>query len=173
MKAILLKKHGNPGVLKAGEVPKPVPAAREVLVKNEFIGINYAEILSRKGLYGWSPERPYILGMESSGIIEQVGEDVDSSRLGQKVMVGAKYGTYAEYIVVPEMQAMPAIESYSMEENAAFLVNYLTSWVALVQMAGVKAGDKVLISAAAGGGRDCRSPVMCKIRLQRLRASGK
>ena len=151
MKAVILRKTGGPDILKSVDAPKPVPAAGEVLVKNEFVGINYAEILSRRGLYGWAPEKPYILGMESSGIIEQVGEGADKSRVGQKVIVGAKYGTYAEYTAVPDIQAVPAIEGYSMEENAAFLVNYITAWTALFRIAGVKPREKVLISAAAGG----------------------
>ena len=151
MKAIVLNKVGNADVMKITDTPKPRLSQGNVLVKNRYVGINYAEILSRKGVYGWSPKRPYILGMESSGVIEEVGEGVDNSRIGQKVIVGAKCGTYAEYTAVPELQAIPAVENYSMEENASFLVNYLTSWVALFRMAGIKPGDKVLISAAAGG----------------------
>ena len=151
MKAVILNKTGGPGVIKTKELTKPDLGSREVLVRNEYVGINFAEILSRRGLYGWSPKRPYIPGMESSGVIEKVGEAVDSGRLGQKVIVGAKYGTYAEYVAVPEKQAIPVIEQFSMEENAAFLVNFLTSWMALFRMAGVKSGERVLITAAAGG----------------------
>jgi len=151
MKAVILQKTGGPNILKPDEVAAPVPAEGEVLVRNKFIGINYAEILSRRGLYGWSPKRPYILGMESSGVIEKVGQGVDNNRIGQKVMVGAKYGTYAEYVTVPEIQAIPVIDKYSMEENAAFLVNFMTSWVSLFKLAKVKAGESVLITAAAGG----------------------
>jgi len=69
-----------------------------LLVKNQFVGINYAEILSRKGLYSWAVKRPYILGMESSGMIDDVGIGVDTKLVGQRVIVGTKYGTYAEKI---------------------------------------------------------------------------
>ena len=66
-------------------------------------------------------------------------------------MVGAKFGSYAEYINVPSVQAMPVIEGYAMDESAAFLVNYLTAWISLFRMANVKNGEKVLVTAAAGG----------------------
>ena len=151
MKAYLLKTSGKPNSLKISEIPNPVPVKGEVLVKLKYAGINYAEIMSRKGLYGWAPKRPYILGMEGSGIIEAVGEDVDKSRIGQEVMVGTQYGCYAEKIAVPSQQAIPCVPGYSLQESAAFLVNYLTAWVALFELAKIKQGEKVLITAAAGG----------------------
>lgn len=151
MKAILLRKSGGPGVLAAEEVPDPIPGRGEVLVRLHFTGINYAEILSRKGLYGWAVKRPYILGMEGSGIIEAVGEGVDAARIGQKVMVGSQNGAYAEKIALPQVRAVPAFEHFSMAENAAFLVNFMTAWVSLFSLARLEAGEKVLVTAAAGG----------------------
>jgi len=151
MRAYTLKRSGKPSVLKITDIPAPKPQENEVSVKMNYIGINYAEIMSRKGLYSWAPKRPYILGMEGSGIIEDVGEGVEKSRIGQEVMVAAQYGCYAENVVVPEQQAIPAFEGYSMQESAAFLVNYMTAWAALFELAKVQKDDKVLITAAAGG----------------------
>lgn len=151
MKAIVLRKNGGPGVLRTEEVKKPRPGNGEVGVSVKFAGINYAEILSRKGIYGWAPKKPYIPGMECSGVIEETGEGVDRSRTGESVMVGAKYGCYAEYVVVPANNAVPVIDGFSYEEAASFLVNYMTAWVALFKMARTGKGDKVLITAAAGG----------------------
>ena len=71
--------------------------------------INYAEILSRTGLYGWAPKLPYILGMEAYGEIDVVGPGVEHRHVGERVIVGTQYGSYAESIVVPEPQAQPAI----------------------------------------------------------------
>ncbi|MDH5599105.1 MAG: alcohol dehydrogenase catalytic domain-containing protein, partial [Cyclobacteriaceae bacterium] len=127
MKAYLLKTTGKPETLKIHEVPEPTTGKGEVKVKIKKIGINYAEILSRKGYYSWAPKRPYIPGMESYGIIEEVGEGVSSERIGEKVIVGSQYGNYAEKIVVNEKQALPHIEGFSEQENAAFIVNYLTA----------------------------------------------
>lgn len=151
MKAIILTKTGGPEVLLVTNVIEPVPGPGEVRVRISYAGINYAELLSRKGLYGWAPKRPYTLGMEASGVIEELGEGVDTSRLGQEVMVGTKTGAYAEKIVIPEKQAIPSPEGFSTEESAAFLVNYMTAWVALFTMAKARPQENVLITAAAGG----------------------
>jgi NADPH2:quinone reductase len=139
MRAIVLDRHGDPEVLRVRDVPDPVPGAGEVRVRVEAIGVNFAEVLSRKGLYGWAPAMPYTPGMEATGTI------------GERVIVGAQYGAYAERMVVPERQALPAIPGFSTEENAAMAVNYLTAWVALMEMARLRPSDRVLVTAAAGG----------------------
>jgi NADPH:quinone reductase-like Zn-dependent oxidoreductase len=151
MRAAVLSKTGRPGVLRVSDVPEPVPGPGEVRVQLGYSGINYAEVLSRKGLYVWAPKRPYILGMEGAGVIDGVGDGVDPARVGRDVMVGTQYGCYAEKVVVPEERAIPAIESFTLEENAAFPVNYMTAWVALAELARVAEGEKVLVTAAAGG----------------------
>jgi len=151
VKAVLLTKHGKPATLRVADAPLPQPGANQVRVKIQTFGINYAEILSRKGIYGWAPKRPYILGMEAFGQIDAVGKRAEHRRIGEKVIVGAQYGCYAEYIAVPEPQALPAIDYYSPEENAAFAVNYMTAWVSLFKMARLQPTDRVLIQAAAGG----------------------
>ena len=94
---------------------------------------------------------PYTLGMEATGTIDLLGAGVDRRAIGERVIVGAQHGAYAEKIVVPERQALPAIAGFSTEENAAFTVNYLTAWVALIEMARLRPTDRVLVSAAAGG----------------------
>lgn len=151
MKAVILRRSGNPDVLKPEEIPDPTPGSNELMVRLEYAGMNYAEILSRKGLYGWSVKRPYILGMEGVGVIEEVGSGVDPSRIGDRVITGGKYGMYAEKVVVKENRVVPALDSFTTEENAAFLVNYLTASIALFEMGRLKHDDKVLITAAAGG----------------------
>lgn len=151
MRAIVLERHGGPEVLRVRDVPDPVPAAGEVRVRVEAIGVNYAEVLSRKGLYGWAPALPYTPGMEATGTIDRLGAGVERRAIGEPVIVGAQHGAYAEMIVVPERQALPIIDGYSTGENAAFAVNYLTAWVALMEMARLRPTDRVLVSAAAGG----------------------
>lgn len=151
MRAIMLTKTGKSSVLKPVRVEDPVPASGEVLVKIETIGLNYAEILSRKGLYGWAPKRPYIPGMEAFGEIIAVGSKAADSRIGEKVMVGTQYGCYAEKIAVTSHQALPAIQSFSALESAAFLVNYMTAWVSIMELGKLQSGQNVLITAAAGG----------------------
>ncbi len=151
MKAIVLQGKGKPEVLTLKDLPEPQPAKGEVRVKLEYAGVNYADILSRKGLYGWKPKGPYVPGMEASGVIEAVGPGVDEIRIGEKVMVGTKYGCYAEKVVVPSQQAIPKLDQYDMAQSAAFLVNYMTAWVALFELAKIQKQETVLITAAAGG----------------------
>jgi len=76
---------------------------------------------------------------------------VSHRQIGEHVIVGTQYGSYAEKILVKKQQALPVIESFSPEENAAFAVNYLTAWVSLFEMARLRSTDSVLIQAAAGG----------------------
>jgi len=151
MKNYVLKKYGKPHVLKIENTPEPIPASEEVRVKIHKIGLNYAEVQSRKGLYGWAPKLPYTLGMEAVGTVDLIGESVKSRKVGEKVIVGCQYGTYAEKIVIPEKQALTPIITFSDDENAAFGVNYLTAWVALMKIARLEPKDTVLIHAAAGG----------------------
>jgi NADPH2:quinone reductase len=151
VRAIVLDRHGGPDVLRVRPIPDPTPGPGEVRVCVEGIGVNYAEVLSRKGIYGWTPRMPYTLGMEATGTIDALGPDVLHRALGERVIVGAQHGAYAERIVVPSRQALPAIADFSTEESAALAVNYLTAWVALIEMARLRPGDRVLVTAAAGG----------------------
>jgi NADPH2:quinone reductase len=151
MKAYLLKNTGKPDVLTIQEVKEPSPGENDVKVKILSIGINYAEILSRRGQYQWTPKRPYIPGMESYGEIVEIGSKVKSHKVGDLVMTGSQFGAYAEYICVPDYMAFPANPQFTATENAALLVSYMTAWVALVKLGRISSQDKVLIQAAAGG----------------------
>ncbi len=152
MKAYVLKKFGKPEVLKIQEVDEPtIKEPTDVKIKVQAIGLNYAEVLSRKGQYRWAPKRPYTLGMEAVGIVEEVGAEVTHVKAGDQVIVGGQTGSYAEKVVASSHLVFPAISRFSLEENAAFMVNFVTAWVALMQLAKAKPDEKVLIHAAAGG----------------------
>jgi NADPH2:quinone reductase len=150
MRAVMLERHGGPGMLNLAELPDPEPGAGQVLVRVRTVGLNFAEVLSRKGLYGWAPKLPYIPGMEAFGEIVARGPGVERA-VGEPVIVGAQFGAYAELMVVDQAQALPAMAGWSDEENAAFAVNYMTAWVALHRMARLREDDSVLVQAAAGG----------------------
>ncbi len=151
MKAYRLRKTGKPRVLKMEEVPEPNPRVKEIKVKIETIGINYAEILSRRGQYAWAPKKPYILGMECYGEVVELGEKTSRHKIGDKVIVGQQCGSYATYTCVKEHLCFPAISEFSPEENAAYLVNFMTAWIALKKLCKVVKGERILIQAAAGG----------------------
>lgn len=150
MKAYLLTNHGPAPSLAIQNIPEPLPKAGEVRVKVKRIGINYAEILSRRGQYRWAPKLPYVLGMEAYGEIDAVGEGVNR-QVGEEVIAGGQFGSYAEKMIVKDYMALPALEQFSPEENAAFIVNYMTAWVGLMKLARLQPSDSVLVNAAAGG----------------------
>lgn len=151
MRAYLLSRHGPPDVLRPTERPDPEPGPGQLRIRVGAIGINYAEILSRKGLYGWAPDLPYVLGMEAAGTVDALGEGVVHRTVGERVVVGTQHGAYATRLVVDADAALPAIDDFSLVENAAFAVNYATAWVGLVEMARIRPDDRVLVSPAGGG----------------------
>ena len=133
------------------DIPEPIPNHNQVKIKVKHIGLNYAEIQSRKGLYGWAPKLPYTLGMEAYGEVVEVGPECNQRQVGDLVIIGTQFGSYSEYIIVDEPQALPAISNFTPEENAAFAVNYMTAWVSLMDIARLRPSDSVLIQVAAGG----------------------
>jgi NADPH:quinone reductase-like Zn-dependent oxidoreductase len=150
VRAVVLRRHGPPEVLRITEVADPAPGPGQVLVRVGHVGLNFAEVLSRKGLYGWAPRLPYVLGMEAAGSIVAAGEGVHRAP-GESVSVGTQSGAYAERIVVPDRLALPAPAGFTSEERAAFGVNWMTAWVGLMEMARLRPGDRVLVSPAGGG----------------------
>lgn len=173
MRAVVLTRYGGPDVLRVTEVPKPVPRAGEVRVKIQLIGINFAEILSRRGLYGWAPRLPYILGMEAFGTIDAVGEGVTTHRIDDPVIVGTQSGTYADLICVPANRALQPPRGFTPEESAAFAVNYLTAWIGLMEMARLRTTDTVLVTSAAGGVGSAAVQLAAKLGARVIGAAGK
>ena len=173
MRAVLLTRCGGPDVLKITEVPTPDPRPGEVRVKIRAFGINFAEILSRRGLYGWAPRLPYILGMEAFGEIDALGDGVTTHKTGDPVIVGTQCGTYAEYICAPADRALPPPRDYSAEQSAAFAVNYLTAWIGLMEMARLRPSDTLLVTSAAGGVGSAAVQIAAKSGARVIGAAGK
>jgi NADPH2:quinone reductase len=128
-----------------------MPLPGEVRVKVRTIGINFPEVLSRMGIYGWAPKPPYTLGMEAYGEIDQLGNGVTGRSIGEPVIVGTQYGAYAECLCVPATRALAPPIGFTPEQSSAFLVNYLTAWIGLVKMARIMRSDTVVVTSAAGG----------------------
>src|SRR3954471_17581930 len=122
MRAVILNRHGGPEVLRIVDVPKPEPKRGEVRVRIRIVGINFAEILSRRGVYGWAPKMPYTLGMEAFGEIDGVGDGVTGRSVGDRVIVGTQFGTYAEYLCIPAGRTLTPPAAFTDEECAAFAV---------------------------------------------------
>ncbi|XP_023863076.1 synaptic vesicle membrane protein VAT-1 homolog [Salvelinus sp. IW2-2015] len=130
---------------------KPSLKSAEVLVRVKACGLNFAELMGRQGLYELLPSPPVTPGMECSGVIEALGEEVTDRKVGDRVLVLSRHGLWQEVVVVPASQTFIMPESMSFEEGAALPVNYLTAYIMLFEMANVRAGQSILIHMAAGG----------------------
>ena len=128
MKQIVITKYGNTDVLKIQEKKDPEPSAGEVLIGVKAIGVNFADILARKGLYPDAPKPPCVVGYEVSGIIETVGQGVDSSIVGNSVLALTRFNGYSDKVCVPETAVFTIPESLEFERAAAIPVNYLTAY---------------------------------------------
>jgi NADPH:quinone reductase-like Zn-dependent oxidoreductase len=152
MRAVVITKHGPPSVLQVQERPDPPPpAAGQVRVEVRAAGVNFADHLARVGLYPDAPKLPCVVGYEVAGTIEAVGDGVDPARVGQRVLAGTRFGGYSEIVNADANDTVPLPDSMSFEQGAAVPVNYATAWAALQGYGSLRAGEQVLVHAAAGG----------------------
>lgn len=151
MKALVLTGTGGPEVLQVQERPDPVAGPGQVRIAVKAAGINFADTMARVGLYPDAPKTPCVLGYEVAGEVESVGDGVTTHKVGDRVVAGTRFGGQAELVVAGEKDVLPLPESMSFEQGAAFPVNYGTAYAALMIMGGLRAGNRVLIHAAAGG----------------------
>lgn len=150
MRAILFDQVGGPEVLRVGEAAKPEVAPGTVLIKNHAIGVNFADVLLRRGMYLAKPSFPETPGIEAAGVVEAVGPGVDDLRIGMRVAAVASK-TYAEYTLAKASQviALPAVMSF--EKGAAFPIQTLTAYHMLHTVHPTTPGQTVLVHSAAGG----------------------
>ncbi|KAL7379276.1 hypothetical protein ABVT39_025281 [Epinephelus coioides] len=130
---------------------KPALKAGEVLVRVKACGLNFADLMARQGLYDRLPSPPVTPGMECSGVVEAVGEEVTDRKVGDKVMVLNRFGLWQEVAVVPANHTFLIPEGMSFEEAAALPVNYITAYMMLFDFGNLRPNQSVLVHAAAGG----------------------
>ena len=152
MRAVVITKHGDLSVLQVQERPDPSPPGPgQARIVVRAAGVNFADHLARVGLYPDAPKPPTVVGYEVAGIIEAVGDGVDPARVGQRVFAGTRFGGYAEIVNVQAGDTVPLPDSLTFRQGAAIPVNYATAWAALHGYGSLRAGERVLIHAAAGG----------------------
>ena len=151
MKAIDPEQPGGPDVLVLVDRPVPQPGPGEVLVKVAAAGVNRPEVMQRQGKYPPPPGAPSILGMEISGTIVAVGDDVGDEQIGQSVCALISGGAYAEYAVAPFGQCLPVPEALTMVEAAAMPETLFTVWTNLFERAYATEGDTVLVHGGTSG----------------------
>src|SRR6478672_6951681 len=142
---------GGIDVMKVQEKPDPRPRAGEVLIRVRAAGLNFADILSRQGLYPDSPPKPVVMGYEVSGVIESVGEGVNTSFVGKLVAAMTRFGGQSELVTVRANQVFGKPEGLTFEQAAAIPVNYLTAYALIVVMGSLHEGESILIHNAGGG----------------------
>jgi NADPH:quinone reductase-like Zn-dependent oxidoreductase len=154
MKKIVIEKPGDYRELKIKEFPNLIPNENEVIVETKAIGINYADIIVRWGLYesakqmvGW----PITPGFEYSGVVKSIGTKVTKFKVGDNVLGVSLFNSYATEVKVTENFLYPLPKNMSFEEGAAFPAVFLTAYHALFQIVVVRPGMVALIHSAAGG----------------------
>jgi NADPH2:quinone reductase len=139
LRAVVLTEIDGP--LELREVADPVPQDGEALVRIRAAGINFLDLLIRRGRYPQMPELPAVLGYELSGELED----------GTRVMALVTTGGYAELAAVPHGALVPLPEGATFAEGAGFLLTFLTAYVPLTRQVRLAEGATVLVHAAAGG----------------------
>ena len=149
MLAIQISRTGAPDVLETVDLPIPEPGPGQVRLRHEAIGINFIDTYHRTGLYPL--KLPVTLGQEAAGVVDAVGEGVTNFKLGDRGAYAGMFGGYAEYNVVPAARLLPLPKGVSAETAAGSLLKGMTAEFLLRRCRPVKAGDTILVHAAAGG----------------------
>lgn len=151
MKAVVITKHGGPGVLEVQEQPDPALRPGEVRIDVAAAGINFADVMARMGLYQDAPDTPCVVGYEVAGTVLELGDGVENVSHGQRVLAGTQFGGYASQVVVPAADVMALPDELTFEQGAAIPVNYGTAWAALIGFGSLQRGERVLVHSAGGG----------------------
>lgn len=178
MKALIFREHGDLDQLAYTDVDDPTPGRDEVRVRVRAAALNHLDLWVRKGIPGLNLPLPHIGGSDMAGDVESVGEGVDSSLIGKRVVVNPSLacgvcefcrkgeqsicvtfrllgehttGGFAEYAVVPAANIYEIPDSVPFEEAAAVPLVYQTAWRALIGQARLRAGERVVVVGAGGG----------------------
>jgi len=143
-----MQKIGGPEVLELNQIPVPTAGENEVVIKNEYAGVNYIDKYFRTGLY--PVKFPFTFGSEGAGTVDSVGSGVTKFKPGDKVAYHGS-GAYADYVAVGSENVGHLPEGFSSEEAAALIIQGLTSLTMLRESYTVQKGDTILVHAAAGG----------------------
>ncbi len=152
MKAILLEEFGGPEVLYFGEAAKPSPQEGQALIKVSATSVNRPDLVQRQGNYPAPKGESPILGLEVSGVIEEIGSSSECSfSVGDKVMALVAGGGYAEYALAYMDHLIRIPESMSFEEAACVCETYITAYLNLFMIGGLQDGGTALIHGGGGG----------------------
>ncbi|MFQ5605862.1 MAG: medium chain dehydrogenase/reductase family protein [bacterium] len=148
---IEISRFGSPDVLKIIEEDVSDLETNEVLIDVRAVGLNFADIFERLGLYKAAPKAPFVPGFEVSGVIAEVGAEVKQYEPGQKVLGVTRFGGYKSLVKLDQSFVRLLPNGFSFQEGAGFPTTYLTAYHGMINLGHIKEGERVLIHAAAGG----------------------
>ena len=151
MTAIEIAEPGGPEGLKSATRPVPEPGPGEVLVRVAAAGINFPDVMQRRGHYPPPPGASDIPGLEIAGEVVATAADVTEFGPGDRVCALVSGGGYAEYCAAPAAQCLPVPDGYDMARAGALPETFFTVWTNLVDSGGLQAGETVLIHGGSGG----------------------
>lgn len=149
MHAVEVAATGGPEVLTLVDRPQPSPAAGQVLIQAEAVGVNYIDTYFRSGVY--PAELPFVVGGEAAGTVAEIGAGVTTLDAGDRVVTAAASGAYAQYCTAPAALVAPIPEAVDSDVAAAVLLKGMTAHYLLKSVYPVQPGDTVLLHAGAGG----------------------
>jgi len=152
MKSIYLTRFGkSENVFETRELPIPEPNDNEVRIKVEVFGLNFADVMTRKGLYQDCPPLPCVLGYEVVGRIDAVGKNVTNGIIGDRVAAFTQFGGYSEYVITDKYGFVKIPDEMPATFAASLITQYCTAYFASMVATKVYEGENVLVHAAAGG----------------------
>lgn len=156
MRAMVVRRYGPPEVFESNQLPDPQPKGGEALIRVKAVGVNFADLLQRMGIYPGTPKPPFVPGLEISGVVEKVAEggkpgEGEPLKPGDAVTALTHFNAYAEWAAVPSRQVFRLPQGMPFDDAAAIPVNYVTAYHSMFAMGNLQPGDRILIHGAAGG----------------------
>jgi NADPH:quinone reductase-like Zn-dependent oxidoreductase len=152
MKAVFLIKNGSAAsAFEIREIPTPVPQAGQVLIKVEAFGLNFADVVARRGMYKEAPPLPCVLGYDVAGTVASAGASVTNVKPGDRVTAMTRFGGYAEFAITDARAIAIIPATLDAAIATAMATQYCTGYFAAAEMVNLHPGDKVLIQSGAGG----------------------
>ena len=151
MNYIQIEKHGDPEVLKLHSMPVPEPGPGEVLIKVAAAGVNRPDMMQRKGLYPPPPGATDVPGLEVSGTVVSVGQNVSKPPINSEVCALVTCGGYAEYCLAAASICLPVPEKISLVNAAGIPETFFTVWTNVFKRGQLKAGESLLVHGGSSG----------------------
>lgn len=150
-RAYRIQKAGNIDDLKLITEELPEPGEEEVTVRISAVGLNFADVFALTGLYSATPKGSFVPGLEYSGTIIKIGENVPQFSVGDKIMGVTRFGAYTDFLNINYKYVSRLPNNWSFEEGASFITQALTAYYALHPLGALKKNQTVLIHSAGGG----------------------